>query len=206
MSRHRGDLHAADEGVLRVLRGSVTDLASHQGDLVLLVHQQIIERLPGVTARLPANGRGVARRLVRALVEAALLENRSSGSATLVRRIGAMNTDEGFGPEHYPATTQMLLHAVRGVYQGDWSSTLSSAWVEYLLWLREHLVAGARGVEPDDGNAEGTAPDATRNDRGDTDDADDADDLDDEEPPAYGELMVSMTHVTRRDRRGRRRR
>jgi hemoglobin-like flavoprotein len=205
VSRHRGALNSADDGVLRVLRSSVTDLAARQSDLILLVHQQIIERLPLVTSRLPSNGRGVARRLVRGLIEAALLDDPAAGSAELVRRIGAMNRDEGFGPEHYPATTQMLLHAVRGVYQGEWSSTLSSAWVEYLLWLREHLVAGARGAEPDDESA--SRDDVSdRDDGSEQDDLSERDDLDDEEPPAYGELMVSMTQATRRDRRDRRRR
>jgi hypothetical protein len=157
-----------------------------------------------VTARLPANGRGVARRLVRALVEAALLDDRAAGSAELVRRIGAMDREEGFGPEHYPATTQMLLHAVRGVYRGEWTSTLSSAWVEYLLWLREQLVAGSTGDASLPGASAAGADRSSQDDAAEGDLDDDLDD--DEEPPAYGELMVSMTQASRRDRERRNRR
>jgi hypothetical protein len=142
-----------------------------------------------------------------------------------VRRIGALDRDEGFAPELYPATTQILLHAVRGVYRGDWTSSLSSAWVEYLLWLREHLTAGARdevdvgaragrqaaddrpdAVPVDEGSAHEEAETAD-GDEADEGDPDDPDDPDDEEQvgPGYGELMVSMTRSGRRHKRHRER-
>lgn len=150
-ARHRAALPPAEDEVLRLLRRSVAGLAADEPQLVLVIHQQLLVRLPAVT-RLPGAGRPVARRLAAALLQAASVDDPARPAVEIVRRVGAENQDDGFGPEHDHLVRRVLLQTVRTVHRGSWSDNLGAAWAGYVGWLSEQLLAGAvRPPEPGPG-------------------------------------------------------
>lgn len=129
----------------------VPELARHAADLAALrppftqaVHERLLQLVPEL-GPLPGGGWGCAERLVIAAVHG--LGGRTgsppSDAAAVARQVGAANALDGFPLAQWGQVTHALLHAARTVDPEQWSSTLSSAWVEYLLWLQPHLVAGA---------------------------------------------------------------
>ncbi|HEY6796476.1 MAG TPA: hypothetical protein VI248_17505 [Kineosporiaceae bacterium] len=220
--------------VLDLLATCTGELAQQRQELVLTLHQRLLELAPSVI-RTVASGRPMCRRLVSAVLYAS---GAGTGfppddAAAVVRRAGMDNYREGFSTAEYSAVTHAMLHAVRGVYTGEWASALSSAWVEYLLWFRSELLAGAEAQEvlaaaeaarsgaPENALADGwdQAPRASsrpggRNGRDRAAgppslprsailDDDLDDDLDDEDEPGFTGLMSSMTLDSRRDKRAR---
>jgi hemoglobin-like flavoprotein len=134
--------HEVDRDVLQLLAPCAADLLPQHANLVLAVHARLAELVPELQ-RLPGAGRPTAQRMVTAMLYAAEPGQSPAHVAAVVQQVGADNYLEGFGTEQYGAVTHALLHAVRGTFRGDWSSALSSAWVEYLMWIRGHLVSGA---------------------------------------------------------------
>jgi hemoglobin-like flavoprotein len=219
---------AWDPEVMRLLVRCMSELVPQQRQLVLALHERILELAP-VVINMVASGRPMCQRLVSAVLQSAGV---GAGlppeeAAAVFRRVGAENLREGFPTDQYSAVTHALLHAVRAVFGGEWSSALSSAWVEHLLWLRTELLAGAAAQEVLDaggaawsesisGGGAGRPPrhrglsragapaarDKSRRSRPSAivdDLGDDLDDLDDDEP-GYSSLMSSMTLDARRDK------
>jgi len=203
-----------DPEVLDLLAVCTADLAPQEDDLVLDLHQRLLDLMPAL-ARTPAGGRPMCQRLVAAALHAAQPGRSTAHLAAVVQRVGADNDGDGFPADQYSEVTHALLHAVRDVFRGEWSSTLSSAWVEYLLWFRGHLMTGVEAGRAAQQGPVPPAPDQARPDQARPDQArpDQAlpararldDDLDDEgdAEPSYGSLMASMTRGPRRERRGR---
>ena len=217
--------------VLRLVSSCTDDLMSRNEELVQVLHQRLFELLPGVS-RQAGGGGPMCQRLVAAVMRAAAPELAVAHSAAVVQQVGADNHVEGFPADQYASVTHALLHAVRDVYRGEWSSSLSSAWVEYLLWYRSQLLAGAEAQRAYDA-AQGLAPGAATPGAGDRapsnppaasadalfagqgggqpalpvgallDDDLDHEDDDDQDEPGYGGLMSSMTLNSRRERRSR---
>jgi hemoglobin-like flavoprotein len=138
-----------DPGVLRLLGACTADLAPHQAELVLALHQRLLELTPGI-ARMAGSGRPMCQRLIAATLHAAQPGRAVAHSAAVVQQVGADNYVEGFPSDQHSSVTHALLHAVREVFRGEWSSPLSSAWVEYLLWFRTHLLTGAQAQRSHD--------------------------------------------------------
>jgi hypothetical protein len=217
-------LSDVDPGVLHLLATCTSDLIEQRQDLVLVLHQRLLELAPSVV-QMVASGRPMCQRVVTAVLHAA---GAGTGmppddAAVVARRVGVDNHREGFPTDEYSAVTHGLLHAVRGVYRGEWTGALSSAWVEFLLWFRAEVLAGAaarEALEPAEAARSGAVDAPVGTDRGRSrrrsspgsrhqaggrrrpaiiDDLDD--DQDDEDEPGYAGLMSSMTLGSRRDKR-----
>jgi len=134
-----------DPAVLRLLAGCTADLVAQEAELVLSLHQRLLELTP-VIARAAGSGRPMCQRLVAAALHAGDPTGPPAHLAAVVQQVGADNDLEGFPGDQYSAVTHALLHAVREVFRGEWSSVLSSAWVEYLLWFRGHLLTGVEAA------------------------------------------------------------
>jgi hypothetical protein len=219
----RVTFHDVDPDVLRLLATCTEDLVPQHANLVLAVHSRLLELVPPLEA-LAGEGRPLAQRLVSAVLYTADPAQAPAHVAAVVRQVGADNYLEGFPTEQYSAATHALLHAVRGTFRGDWSSALSSAWVEFLLWFRAHLVSGAEAQRQHEAAVAGRPAPAPAGADGyynpfaarpqpppstpvqEVEAAplvlEDLDDEDDDEP-SYGSLMTSMTLGGKRDRRGR---
>jgi hemoglobin-like flavoprotein len=210
----------ADFDVSPPIRACCEELQSSADDLVLHLHQEILEAMPTATGRLAGNGRVLSRRLALAVLDAAASDQPPGHAGALVQRVGADNYAEGFPSEQYGWIVHALLRAARSSYGGEWTNALSSGCVEYFIWVRDQLTAGAAAAQgPARPPHPATAPNGARSHR--LDDAHargrrpaaaspagalgDLDELDDEdaEDPGYGELMVAMTLNSKRDRRRR---
>jgi hypothetical protein len=64
--------------------------------------------------------------------------------------VGADNYAEGLPGDQYVSITHALLRAIRASYRGEWTTALSSGWVEYLIWIRTQLLAGAASAQEND--------------------------------------------------------
>jgi len=131
-----------DPQVLQQLATCTQDLLRQQADLVRVLHQRLLELVPDL-AGTPDGGRQVCGRLVAAALHAADPGRPADRSASFVQQVGIENALDGFPADQYGSVTHAVLHAVRALFRGEWSSGLSSAWVEYLMWLRTNLLAGA---------------------------------------------------------------
>jgi hypothetical protein len=170
-------------------------------DVILHLHQEILEMMPMATARLARNGRPLCRRLALAVLDAGAADQ-PGGAQAMMRRVGADNYADGFPTDQYGSIVHALLRAVRGSYGGEWTNALSSGCVEYFIWVRDQLTAGARAAQqPEHGNRTAKepevapAPEAASMQTVDDEDAEDS---------GYGELMVAMTLNSKREKRHRR--
>ena len=184
---------------------------ARQDDLVLSLHQQILELFPAQTGNLARNGRPLCRRLAGALLFAAAPGQARGSAEALLIQVGIDNAEDGFPSDQYTAVIQAMLRAVRVTFRGEWTSVVSSGWVEYLLWVRAHLMAGAAVVQQHGGASRPAIPLADGSSAADgvfghpaaAGHDEREEDPDDDFAPAYGELMVAMTRTARRDRRAR---
>ena len=175
---------------------------------MLSLHQQILELFPAQTARLVSNGRPLCRRLAKALLFPAPPGQGPGSAEAMLIQVGIDNAEDGFPGDQYTAVIQAMLRAVRVSYRGEWTSVVSSGWVDYLLWVRAHLVAGAAVAHRRSGASAPTIPPAPQAGDGGLDrpgsaNGDERAQGPADEAPIYGELMVAMTRTTRRDRRAR---
>ena len=212
---------AGDFDVPPPIRACCADLRSSPDDLVLHLHQEILEAMPTATGRLAANGRVLSRRLALAVLDAATGDQPPGHAGALLQRVGADNYAEGFPSEQYGWIVHALLRAVRSSYGGEWTNALSSGCVEYFIWVRDQLTAGAmtaqgpgrpprpapganrvRSHQSDEASARGHRPAAAASPVGTLGDLDELDD-EEAEDSGYGELMVAMTLNSKRDRRRR---
>jgi hemoglobin-like flavoprotein len=130
-----------DRDVLRLLADCTADLVPQHTELVLALHQRLLERAPALV-QMVGSGRPACQRLVAAVLHAATPGQPWERAEAAVRQVGADNYLEGFPTDQHGSVTHALLHAVRGVFRGEWSSALSSVWVEYLMWFRSQLLSG----------------------------------------------------------------
>jgi hypothetical protein len=144
--RHDPDGNGGPPGVdpdaLRRVASCTVDLTSHRSEMVAALH----DRLSGLSDRFEESEEGglaISHRFVSAVLYAAQTEVPSADIIGVVQRAGADSYLEGFSLEQYGSVTHAMLHAVRAAYGGGWSSALSSAWVEFLIWFRTTLLAGA---------------------------------------------------------------
>jgi hemoglobin-like flavoprotein len=137
-----GQLPQVAPSVMRLLASCTADLGPQQPELAEALYQRLLELLPEV-ATLAERGRPLSDRILHAVLYPTEPGRTPLNVATVVQQVGAQNYLDGLVGEHYNSVTHAVLHSAREVYRGEWSSALSSAWVEYLLWLRGHLLAGA---------------------------------------------------------------
>jgi hypothetical protein len=109
------------------------------GDLVLVLHRELLQLRGFVVAGLPASGRGVCRRVVEVVLAATDPHLPRADAAAAVRRVAAENRAEGVPAGLSPAVVHTLLRAVRAVRPGAWDSSVAAAWTEYLGWVQARL-------------------------------------------------------------------
>jgi hypothetical protein len=187
------------------IRACCADLRLRPDDLILHLHQEILEAMPTATGRLARNGRPLCRRLALAVLDAATPGQPPGAAEAMLRQVGADNHDEGFPSDRYASIVHALLRAVRSSYHGEWTTALSSGCVEYFIWVRDQLTEGASVARQQPGRTLRPQPPAPAPSPSPAGSA--GDDLDEEDgqdsDSGYGELMVAMTLNSRRERRHR---
>jgi hypothetical protein len=131
-----------DEGVLHVIQSSVGWLIGLEGEFV----RELYADVTALITTPAGNLWGVCQRMVQSVLWVPTTGQPPEVVAETLRRVGAMNQTDGFPETQYVNVAHALVRAVRDLSGNSWSTSTGSAWISYFLWLRPHLIAGARQV------------------------------------------------------------
>jgi hypothetical protein len=217
----------SDSGIWSVIRRSAAALSSNEDAFIQELHYDIT-RLISDPAGAPAPDMWVfCERMVRSLLWVALTDQPLGVVADTLRQVGAQNWVEGFPDTLYGNVAHATVRTVHYLCAHDWSASMGSAWITYLMWIKPHLLAGAQQAAAQHAAVQRAAEREaaarraaaeleaarvkalSRDSRGghtqvvgDVNLESVASLLDDEdnENVGYGQIMVSMTRNPRRDR------
>jgi hypothetical protein len=215
-----------DPAVLSAIRDSAEGLAAREASFVQQLHSGVAALIP----ELATGGRALCERLVRALLWTAMASQSPQAAGDALRWVGAQNRLEGFDEARYADVARALVLAVRNVSGDMWDNSMGSAWISYFRWAQPFLLAGAEQAAGEQLAAEQAAArqaaarrEAAReaaaqaqararehdSHRGHPAAADVdleavadllPDEDEDEDDAGYGQIMLSMTRNTRRQR------
>lgn len=157
--RHRapGEPQSAAMASRRPMRrtvAAVRDSWWYLGDVDLLADRleaNLIALAPASRIALLERRAAGEERLVTALLRCvdALAEAPEPAVADRqVRQLGSSLKNAGLPFVDIPQVGFALVRAVRERYNGQWTTTLGSAWTAVQTWLVEQLLLGARDLEP----------------------------------------------------------
>lgn len=157
--RHRaaGETQSASLSARRPMRrtvASVRDSWWYLGEVELLADRleaNLIALAPGARIALLERRAAGEERLVTALLRCvdALAEAPEPAIADRqVRALGHSLSSAGMPLVDLPQVGFALVRAVRERYNGQWTTTLGSAWTAVQTWLVEQLLLGARELDP----------------------------------------------------------
>lgn len=207
---------ALDPGALQVIRRSAGRLAQMEYTFIRQLHYDVTRLIPDAAGTPAADMWAFCERMVRSLLWVALTDQPPQVIIDTLRQVGARNRFEGFPDAQYVSVAHALVRTVRDLTGNAWSASTGSAWISYFMWIKPHLLAGARQAAAEQAAAQHAAAEqeaarveALSRDShgghtqvvGDVNLESVASLLDDEddEDVGYGQIMVSMTRTPRRD-------
>jgi hemoglobin-like flavoprotein len=217
---------ALDPGALQVIRQSADRLAQMEYTFIRQLHYDVTRLIPDAAGTSAADIWVFCERMVQSLLWVALTDQPPQVIIDTLRQVGARNRFEGFPDAQYVSVAHALVRTVRDLSGNDWSASTGSAWISYFMWIKPHLLAGARQAVAEQAAAQAAAAqqaaaqhaaaeqeaarvEALSRDShgghtqvvGDVNLESVASLLDDEddEDVGYGQIMVSMTRTPRRD-------
>jgi hypothetical protein len=212
--------------IVRFSADRLTNLADH---FAQRLHKEILALSHQAAESMVGEGWPFCERMAQAVLWAALTDEPLPAVTVVLQDVGADNWREGFPDSEYVSVAHALVRTIRWLSDNDWFTAMASAWISYFQWMQPYLLAGARraAAEPPPGEPSSAPPppaaappvsQPTPNPRaavnsGRPDPAagrDQAPDvelesvaglLDEEDDEVgYGQIMLSMTLHTRRDR------
>ena len=216
---------ALDPGALQVIRQTAGPLAQMEYTFIRQLHDDVTRLIPDAAGTPAADMWAFCERMVQSLLWVALTDQPPQVIFDTLRRVGARNRFEGFPDAQYVSVAHALVRTVRDLTGNDWSASTGSAWISYFMWIKPHLLAGARQAAAEQAAAQHAAAEqeaaqyaaaeqeaarveALSRDShgghtqvvGDVNLESVASLLDDEddEDVGYGQIMVSMTRTPRR--------
>jgi hypothetical protein len=129
-----------DPGALEMVRQSAGWLSQAEDAFAVALRANLAALIPDARVDLWP----FCQRMVHAVLWAALTGDPPAAVAGSLRWVGATNYWEGFGEAQYVNVAHALVQAVHELSGPGWSTSMGSAWISYFLWLRPHLLAGAR--------------------------------------------------------------
>jgi hypothetical protein len=217
---------ALDPGALQVIRQSADRLAQMEYTFIRQLHYDVTRLIPDAAGTPAADMWAFCERMVRSLLWVALTDQPPQVIIDTLRQVGARNRFEGFPDAQYVSVAHALVRTVRDLSGNDWSGSTGSAWISYFMWIKPHLLAGARQAAAEQAAAQAAAArqaaaqhaaaeqeaarvEALSRDShgGHTQVVSDVNlesvasllDDEDDEDVGYGQIMVSMTRTPRRD-------
>lgn len=133
---------AASE-IQRVLSAYTNEITERRDALVDEFHQQLLSVVPSLVG-MTGGGRPICQRTIMAALDSAQRHQSLTAAALAVQRVGRDNSLDGFQDTFTGAIARAMLQAVRTVFAREWSSSLSSTWVQHLMWFQANLQLGAR--------------------------------------------------------------
>ena len=131
---------ALDPATADMVRWSASLLYRAEDAFVGVLQANLAALIPD----LGVDMRPFCQRMVRAALWAALTDEPPDAVAESLSWVGATNYSEGFPEGQYVNVAHALVQAVHELSGPGWSTSMGSAWISYFLWLRPHLLAGAR--------------------------------------------------------------
>lgn len=205
-----------DAEAQRIIRYSAGRLAPLAREFTWRLHQDIVALSPNVAVSMAQGGRPFCERMARLLIWFALADQPLGVIIDVLDRVGADNWREGFPEDEYVNVAHALVRTIRDLSDGEWVTSMGSAWISCFMWMRPHLLAGARQAaaaaviapepepepapEPEAPSDAGDPSPAGRADRETEAERPAAARDDDDDEVGYGHLMMSMTLNPRRDR------
>jgi hemoglobin-like flavoprotein len=207
-----------DQEALSIIRFSADRLTNLADQFVQRLHQEILTLSHQAAASMAGEGWPFCERMAQAVLWAALTDEPLRVVTVVLQDVGADNWREGFPDSEYVSVAHALLRTIRGLSDNDWFTAMASAWISYFQWMQPYLLAGARlaaagpplAPPPAGGpapyplgavNDAGPAPTVSRDQAPDVELEPVAGLLDDEDDEVgYGQIMLSMTLNSRRDR------
>ncbi len=217
---------ALDPGALSAIRQSADRLARDEDAFVRQLRYDVTRLIPDSAMPRSFDMWLFCDRMVQLLLWAALTDQPPHVIVDTLRRVGAQNWYEGFPDAQYGNVAHALIQTVHYLSGSEWSALTGSAWISYFMWIRPHLLAGARQAAAEEAAAERAAVRQAAAERaaaereaarvaalsrdsrgGHTHVVGDVNlesvanllDDDDDDDTGYGQIMVSMTRTPRRD-------
>ncbi len=202
----RASLLPLDEEALRIVRYSASRLTQVTDEFIDWLHREIVALSPEVGHSVAGEGWPFCERMAQALLWVVLTDQPAGVVTGVLRRVGADNWRDGFPDAEYVSVVHALVRVLRDLSGADWLTAMASAWISCFQWMQPYLLAGARqaaAAEPRPRptfipHANGQAGSGVAAEP----DLESVADLldDDDEDLGYGQLMMSMTLNSRRDR------
>jgi hypothetical protein len=194
-----------DEEALRIVRYSAGRLTYVTDEFIDWLHREIVALSPEVGHSVAGEGWPFCERMAQAMLWVALTDQPAGVAAGVLRRVGADNWRDGFPDAEYVSVVQALVRVLRDLSGADWLTAMASAWISCFQWMQPYLLAGARQAAAEPRARPTFIPHANGqavNESAAEADLESAADLldDDDEDLGYGQLMMSMTLHSRRDR------
>lgn len=134
--------------VIAAVRESWAMLPDEPGLLAQLFYQHLFAMAPGVRAMFPPDMSEQHIKLTKALVDVVGYLDQWETIAPKLRSLGAHHARHlGVLPEHYPLVAHALIRAVRDLAP-NWSSHLSSYWIQIYEWVSSTMIEGAGNPRP----------------------------------------------------------
>ena len=135
---------ALDPGALQVIRQSAGRLAQMEYTFIRQLHYDVTRLIPDAAGTPAADMWAFCERMVQSLLWVALTDQPPQVIIDTLRQVGARNRFEGFPDAQYVSVAHALVRTVRDLSGNDWSASTGSAWISYFMWIKPHLLAGAR--------------------------------------------------------------
>jgi hypothetical protein len=131
---------SSDPATAGVLRDCANQLA-RLGDAFV---RQFHADLGPLTADLAGGGWAFCDRMVRTLLWIPVTDQPPQMILSTLQWVGRQNWMDGFADDRYTDVAHAVVQTIRTLMSDDWSTPMGSAWIGCFLWIRPHLIAGAR--------------------------------------------------------------
>jgi hypothetical protein len=131
-------------GLLQVIRASADRLIDLEDEFIRQLQYELATLIPDSAGLRDTGGWAFCERMARTLLWAAVTDQPPDVVADTLRQLGARNWLDGFSESQYVSVVHALVRAVRDLCADDWSSSMSSAWISYFMWIKPYLMLGAQ--------------------------------------------------------------
>jgi hypothetical protein len=133
-----------DPEIWPAIRQSAARLARDEDAFIQQLHDDMTNLVSDPTGAPAADLWVYCERMVQSLLWAVLTDQPLGVVADTLRKVGAQNWVDGFPDALYENVACALVQTVHYLTVYDWSSSVSSAWISYFMWIKPHLLAGAQ--------------------------------------------------------------
>ena len=137
---HRG----FEPGVLAAIHQSAALLARDQDTFIRQFHYDLTSLIPASAVPPAFDMRALCDRMGGALLWVALTDQPPQFVIDTLRQLGGQNWYEGFPDSQYASVAHALVQTVHYMSANIWSTSTGSAWISFFMWVKPHLLDGAR--------------------------------------------------------------